>query len=518
MKSLHLIPSLLLLSSGAFAASALSGGVSGTGTNQSAIPLPYRTLEVDAGMSYYPGSELGFQDESGRAVKEAGADRFDMAGAIGYGILPFLEGNVMVPYYRDQDLSGKQFKGMGDIRASLKFNYPPYPHKKGFEISLLAQLDLPTATSAGEFNGYTRHAYYTVSGTGDDSTRNAFGARGATVSARMLTTANLGAIEGFVPVLFHLNWGAAFSGASSQNAFLLGGGAEITPYPAVSIFWNFNSEVSITQSSRSIPIFTHPFASSAGLQLNFPKAHLEVYGGVHFVMNSYPDTLYSAPHKSKAGSPNYLRYPDMGWFGGLSTNFSFLPKDPDGDGIKGELDRCPMEAEDADRFDDEDGCPELDNDKDGILDSKDKCPMVAEDVDEFEDTDGCPEPDNDLDSIPDTKDKCPIAPEDRDGFQDEDGCTDPDNDTDGILDEKDKCPAKVEDQDGFQDEDGCPDSDNDNDGIPDNLDRCPNQTETVNGVEDGDGCPDSQPTVNPGTFVPKTGAQGPGVSVSPSGK
>lgn len=502
---------LLALTSSLHAAAALSGGVSGTGTNQSAIPLPYRTLEVDAGMSYYQGSDLGLQTEEGRSVKEEGADRFDMAGSVGYGLLPFLEANLFVPYYRDVNLSGKEYKGMGDIRTSFKFNYPPYPHKKGFEVSLLAQLDLPTATSAGKHYGYTRHAWYTVSGSSDDSTRNAFGARGATISARMLTTANLGAIEGFVPILFHLNWGAAFSGASSQNAFLLGGGAEVTPYPAVSIFWNFNSEVSITQSSRSIPLFSHPFASSAGLQLNFPKAHLEVYGGVHFTMNSYPDSTYSAPQYASAGTPSYLRYPDLGWFGGLSTNFSFLPKDPDGDGIKGEKDRCPNDAEDSDRFEDDDGCPDLDNDKDGILDSKDKCPDVKEDVDEFEDEDGCPEPDNDLDSIPDTQDKCPIAAEDLDGFQDEDGCPDPDNDGDGILDTKDKCPGKLEDQDGFQDEDGCPDTDNDNDGIPDNLDRCPNQSETVNGIEDGDGCPDTQPSINPGTYVPKTGVTSQGV-------
>jgi len=31
-------------------------------------------------------------------------------------------------------------------------------------------------------------------------------------------------------------------------------------------------------------------------------------------------------------------------------------------------------AEDKDKFEDEDGCPDPDNDKDGILDEKDKCP------------------------------------------------------------------------------------------------------------------------------------------------
>ena len=132
-----------------------------------------------------------------------------------------------------------------------------------------------------------------------------------------------------------------------------------------------------------------------------------------------------------------------------------------------------------------------DRDGDGIPDAIDRCPLEPEDKDGFEDEDGCPDPDNDLDGIPDTVDKCPNDPEDHDGFQDEDGCPDPDNDNDGIPDEKDLCPDEPEDKDGFQDEDGCPDPDNDNDGIPDTVDKCPNEPETWNGVDDEDGCPDT---------------------------
>ena len=495
-----------------FAASALSGGVDGTGNLQSAVPIAYKTLQVDGGISYYSGDDLGFRDQNGKSLPGSGAERFDMAGAVTYGVLPYLEAGFLYPYYLDKDQNGKEFKGLGDVRTSFKFNYPPYPHKKGFDVSLLAQMDWPTGTLAGKYGGYTRHSWYTVSGTNDDSTRNAFGARGPTLITQMLTTANLGAIDGFIPLMLHLNWGAAFTGSSSQNSFLLGGGAEITPYPAVSIFWSFNSEISITQASRSIPIMDYPFASSAGLQLNFPKYGIEAYTGIHFVINDIPDTVYSAPMGAPSGTPVYERFPGFGWFGGLSTKISFLPKDGDLDGIYGDRDRCPLEPEDMDNFEDDDGCPDLDNDKDGIVDLKDKCPNQAEDMDGFEDEDGCPELDNDGDSVPDALDKCPIAPEDRDGFQDEDGCPDPDNDGDGVIDAQDKCPTKVEDMDGFQDEDGCPDVDNDNDGIPDNLDRCPNQPENVNGVDDGDGCPDTQPTLpQQGPYTPQTGAK-PGVS------
>ena len=136
-----------------------------------------------------------------------------------------------------------------------------------------------------------------------------------------------------------------------------------------------------------------------------------------------------------------------------------------------------------------------DKDGDGILDEVDQCPLEPEDFDGFQDEDGCPDLDNDNDGIPDEQDACPDVPEDKDGFQDSDGCPDLDNDLDGILDINDSCPNQAEDFDGFQDEDGCPDPDNDGDGIADLLDQCPGEPETYNGFEDEDGCPDERPVV-----------------------
>ncbi|MEZ4460755.1 MAG: OmpA family protein [bacterium] len=135
------------------------------------------------------------------------------------------------------------------------------------------------------------------------------------------------------------------------------------------------------------------------------------------------------------------------------------PSDQDGDGILDNVDQCPVDPEDFDTFEDEDGCPDKDNDKDGILDPADVCLFVPEDVDGFQDNDGCPEIDNDLD---------------------------------GIADINDQCPDKAEDFDGFQDDDGCPDNDNDGDGIADVLDQCPEEPEVYNGNKDDDGCPDKE--------------------------
>ncbi len=141
----------------------------------------------------------------------------------------------------------------------------------------------------------------------------------------------------------------------------------------------------------------------------------------------------------------------------IGVSYQRYMSDRDGDGIYDEDDECPDKPEDFDGFEDEDGCPELDNDRDGILDVKDKCPLKPEDFDGFEDEDGCPDPDNDRDGIPDVKDQCPLEPEDIDGFDDEDGCPDYDDDRDGIPDAQDKCPKEKETINGFEDEDGCPD-------------------------------------------------------------
>ncbi len=172
-------------------------------------------------------------------------------------------------------------------------------------------------------------------------------------------------------------------------------------------------------------------------------------------------------------------------------NYTPAPvRDADGDGLVDRDDSCPMEPEDVDSFQDDDGCPDLDNDKDGLPDVSDKCPMEAEDKDGFQDDDGCPDVDNDGDGILDDVDKCPDEAEDKDGIDDEDGCPETDGDGDGVLDEVDKCPNEAEDMDEVFDEDGCPETDGDSDGILDPEDACPTEPENKNGVADDDGCPD----------------------------
>lgn len=212
------------------------------------------------------------------------------------------------------------------------------------------------------------------------------------------------------------------------------------------------------------------------------------------------------------------------------------PADTDADGLDDDVDACPDVKEDPDGFEDDDGCPDLDDDGDGVADALDECPRRAEIFNGVEDDDGCPDigADADGDGVEDRVDVCPLEPEDEDGVRDGDGCPDEalllvagavvpasaaptppagrpasppippptslpplplaaDVDGDGVPAETDACPEAAEDKDGFEDHDGCPDPDDDGDGVLDAVDRCPRVAENINGVDDLDGCPETGP-------------------------
>jgi outer membrane protein OmpA-like peptidoglycan-associated protein len=88
--------------------------------------------------------------------------------------------------------------------------------------------------------------------------------------------------------------------------------------------------------------------------------------------------------------------------------------DTDGDGVPDDIDRCPLDPEDKDGFQDEDGCPDPDNDGDGIVDAMDACPNDPGPLENR----GCPVVDHDGDGVPDWDDRCP----DQAGPPDNGGC------------------------------------------------------------------------------------------------
>ncbi|QSQ16003.1 OmpA family protein [Myxococcus landrumensis] len=135
-------------------------------------------------------------------------------------------------------------------------------------------------------------------------------------------------------------------------------------------------------------------------------------------------------------------------FDGFQDDDDCLDPDDDVDGILDGPDVCPGEPETFNQYQDEDGCPDevpaaqgtsteseasepmklvpaaVDTDGDGLIDTEDRCPTEPEDADGFEDADGCPDPDNDRDGVLDTVDACPLEAESINGVKDEDGCPD----------------------------------------------------------------------------------------------
>ena len=81
-----------------------------------------------------------------------------------------------------------------------------------------------------------------------------------------------------------------------------------------------------------------------------------------------------------------------------SSVFAADPIDSDGDGVPNHLDQCPHLLEDYDPQygSNIDGCPAdfvpwYDADFDGIEDHIDDCPTVKETYNKFQDQDGCPD-------------------------------------------------------------------------------------------------------------------------------
>jgi outer membrane protein OmpA-like peptidoglycan-associated protein len=431
--------------------------------------------------------------------------------ALSYGITRFLDFSVFLPvnfdfianenYWHQIDsvtiddtsniggLSG----GFGDLEMSLKFQYPPYPHRRFFEMAYFGAISIPTGNKNQGY--FVRHSNFlkdtTItpgSGASYDSTMvtSAFSSRSIEIDMKMLWTFDLAQLRLASPVQTHVNFGVRWNVSGLDNLFLLNLAFEYHPVEWFGMFTEFSGETRLSNVTNGFKIGDDPLRLSPGISITPP-------GGFHFTLgvdiNLSSDTAlmsYQLDNNSIQGyrfntrmEPRWRLCGTIGWAGYV------IPQDADQDGIRDAQDRCPNDPEDLDGFEDEDGCPDNDNDRDGVTDLKDKCPNSAEDLDGFEDEDGCPDYDNDKDLVSDTIDQCPQVPEDIDGFEDKDGCPEVDNDGDGIPDTSDHCPMMPEDKDNFQDNDGCPDTDNDMDYVPDSIDRCPD----VPGDADNGGCP-----------------------------
>ncbi len=431
--------------------------------------------------------------------------------AIGYGITRYLDFAVMLPLYTEfiskyeapnnADFGGNTVAGLGDMEVSLKWQYPPYPHKRFFEMAYYGALSIPTGDKESAY--FPRHAYYlykdSTDAEGVDQVKDYYTSSLPEFDMKMLWTFDFGQLRDGAPIEFHINYGIRWTHAKLDHLFLLNSGLSFRPINWITLFTEFTGETRITNVDRGFKIGDDPLLLSSGVIVTPPGGFFLSLGLDICLASKNTHLKYYVDDNDGDETkiieteilPQFRFAGTVGWAGFV------MPQDKDKDGIKDNEDRCPKDPEDYDGFEDGDGCPDYDNDQDGIPDSLDKCPNDKEDIDGFKDEDGCPDYDNDEDGVQDTQDKCPMIPEDLDGFEDNDGCPDFDNDQDGIPDSLDHCPDKPEDKDNYEDQDGCPDYDNDMDGIPDSTDKCPNEPETYNTFEDEDGCPDKKPEGTP---------------------
>ena len=460
-------------------------GQSGLVYSQSAKTLGMGRLVINANAAYSGDRHYVYAVDTDTADNHA-FTAINFLPSVGYGITNFLDFAVTMPVYWDQYKQlGSMQGGFGDLELTGKFQYPPYPHNRMFEVAFFGALSLPTGNLSDGY--FPRHSYYQTHPT--DSTVDVKGLWSSgtpEMDLKMLWTLDLHQLNKASPILLHVNFGARFVfDAAMENIFLLNLAFEYRPVPVLVLFTEFSGETRMDNVKSGFKLGDDPLRLSPGISITPP-------GGFFITLSAdiglCADTTYLSyslddkPVTTKIDERWRLNA-SIGWAGFV------LPQDSDRDGLKDNVDRCPNAAEDFDGFQDADGCPDLDNDNDGVPDVKDKCPNDPEDLDGFKDADGCPDPDNDKDGLLDLKDQCPNVAEDLDGSQDADGCPDYDNDNDGIPDSVDQCMNQPEDRDGFKDNDGCPDLDNDEDGVPDSLDKCPD----TKGVPENFGCPSEKP-------------------------
>jgi outer membrane protein OmpA-like peptidoglycan-associated protein len=418
--------------------------------------------------------------------------------ALSLGLGSFSEIAVAMPlYYERLEGDDRNSTGtlnveeqlQGDLQWRIKAELP-IREQKTFHLALLLGGSVPTAADGGTLP--RKLELYTNDRNDFNGISTPFGTGRPGFQAALGMTFDFAAVEKSNPELrWHLNAGARKPSLVADPPFddilLFGTAVEWGVNPYLLLVAEAYHESRFGSIGSADWLDTEPTTLTLGGAARFPggfNIHAGTVvglGGRKHVPVAYGASPASGDAFSMTTAPLITLFARVEWSGFVAS------QDKDRDGIPNKEDKCPFKAEDLDGFEDQDGCPDLDDDKDGIPDTEDKCRLEAEDMDGYQDTDGCPDPDNDRDGVPDEKDKCPM---DAQGPGGKDGCPNLDADNDGVPNDADKCPNEAEDKDGFEDEDGCPDLDNDKDGIPDAQDKCPNLPETVNKFEDEDGCPD----------------------------
>jgi hypothetical protein len=304
--------------------------------------------------------------------------------------------------------------GWGDLEASAKLQLP-LPWRR-LRLGMLGDASFPTGSSSR--------------GMSSDATDLLLGG---------LLTLDLTQLQSFVPTRLHANVGYRWNRNEARGVGLApldslhDGGFWPPAYPPERLGTDtgFNDPMvyraGIEFTTSRATLFTE-FAwddfAIPGSEWRDNPVLLTPGGVVHFRNGLDLTGAVDISLQTDTPPAELPRLPEWRLTLGVTYRIGLALGDPDHDGITSKRDSCPNDAEDFDGYQDEDGCPDLDNDGDGIADRVDLAPDLAEDKDGFEDEDGRPDMDNDGDGIQDDKDQCPNAPEDYDGVDDLDGCPD----------------------------------------------------------------------------------------------
>ena len=340
----------------------------------------------------------------------------------GYGLSPFLELGVALPV-RAWTVTGggstagvpRSQAGFGDLQAGAKLQLPlPW---RTVRLGLLGDGSFGTGSASRGFT--TGHSDLALGGA---------------------WTVDLSKLDRFPPTRVHLNVQYRWNRNEKEGAGLAPledvrqGGFWPPAYPPIGVngMPHDNDQVAwrlgVEFSTRVTTLFTemafddHPYLNVQHLRqepwILTPGALVKFRNGIN-LKGAVDISLQS--DDVPATMP---RLPDWRFTLGVTWRAALTLGDRDHDGIPDKIDKCPDDPEDLDGFQDDDGCPDLDNDNDGVPDGRDLAPNLPEDRDGFQDEDGRPDFDNDGDGIRDADDKCPNAPEDFNGIQDTDGCPD----------------------------------------------------------------------------------------------
>ena len=391
---------------------------------------PYLTLDGthtvgDGGAGFnalgsYERRPMIFEDDGERTLDIIG-ERWATDLALTYGFLPRLDFGVNLPVVVSQsgrglDGQGLQSFALGDPAMALKFELlDKTDHTLG--LAMVGQASLPLGR--------------------DDALA---GEPASTIGGRLVVEIPQGTrLDVVINAGYRARAQTHLDDLVLDDELTAGLGLSARLHPRIQAM----AEVSVSTAAAAPfqDVAVSPADANAGFRVRvFEGLHVLVGGGAGLVPG------YGAP----------------AWRGFLGVEATPRRHDWDADRVADGTDACVEEP----GLIGEAGCPAStlvaqlpvappkpadDLDEDSVKDAFDQCPYIAEDLDRFQDADGCPEPDNDLDLLTDAYDGDPMGPEDWDDFEDEDGIPDADNDHDGIADLEDKCP-----RDAAETEDGCP--------------------------------------------------------------